>query len=131
MHLRSCQERITYKVFKEPAFISLWSETTAQRFEDHPKYAEHAYPNLLTNNTTLISLQNTITSTLELFGEPNGYIAMFKGVGVTCDIAAQMILDGFATLSQPGILAPYSREIRDAIRAKVETKSIKLVEEML
>lgn len=79
---------------------------------------------------TLISLQNTITSTLELFGEPNGYTAMSKGVGVTCGIAAQLILDGFAPLSQPGVLAPYSRELCDAIRAKVEAEGIKLVEEM-
>ncbi|KAK0385524.1 hypothetical protein NLU13_6704 [Sarocladium strictum] len=74
--------------------------------------------------------KNTITSTLELFGEPNGYTAMSKGVGVTCGIAAQLILDGFAPLSQPGVLAPYSRELCDAIRAKVEAEGIKLVEEM-
>ncbi|KAF4961696.1 hypothetical protein FGADI_59 [Fusarium gaditjirri] len=38
--------------------------------------------------------QNTITSTLELFGEPGGYSAMAKPVGLTCGIAIPLLLDG-------------------------------------
>ncbi|RSM03786.1 hypothetical protein CEP52_007213 [Fusarium oligoseptatum] len=69
--------------------------------------------------------QNTITSTLELFGDPNGDSAMSKSVGVTCGIATQLLLDGYAPLNEPGISAPYSREICDLIRVKVEEEGIK------
>ncbi|RSL46753.1 hypothetical protein CEP54_013698 [Fusarium duplospermum] len=75
--------------------------------------------------------QNTITSTLELFGDPNGDSAMSKSVGITCGIATQLLLDGHAPLNEPGILAPYSREICDLIRVKVEEEGIKLVERMV
>ncbi|KAI8680785.1 hypothetical protein NCS56_00484500 [Fusarium sp. Ph1] len=75
--------------------------------------------------------QDTITSTLELFGDPNGDSAMSKSVGVTCGIATQLLLDGHGPLNKPGILAPYSREICELIRAKVEEEGIKLVERMV
>lgn len=72
-----------------------------------------------------------MTSTLELFGEPNGYSAMSKSVGLTCGIATQLLLDGHAPLNKPGVLAPYSSEICDPIRVKVEQEGIKLVERMV
>ncbi|RSL48842.1 hypothetical protein CEP53_009406 [Fusarium sp. AF-6] len=72
--------------------------------------------------------QNNITSTLELFGDPNGDSAMSKSVGVTCGIATQLLLDGHTPLNKRGILAPYSREICDLIRVKVEEEGISLVE---
>jgi saccharopine dehydrogenase (NADP+, L-glutamate forming) len=75
--------------------------------------------------------QDTITSTLELFGEPGGYSAMAKSVGITCGIATQMLLDGFPALSKPGVLAPYSKDICEPLRAKVEAEGIKLVEKVL
>lgn len=53
---------------------------------------------------------------------------MSKAVGVTCAIATQLLLDGHAPLNKPGILAPYSREICDQIRVKVEEEGIKMVE---
>ncbi|KAJ0140503.1 Uncharacterized protein HZ326_16577 [Fusarium oxysporum f. sp. albedinis] len=37
--------------------------------------------------------RNTSTSALELFGEPGGYSAMAKSVGLTCGIAIQLLLD--------------------------------------
>ncbi|KAF4971536.1 hypothetical protein FZEAL_9820 [Fusarium zealandicum] len=72
--------------------------------------------------------QNTITSTLELFGDPEGYSGMSKAVGVTCGIATQMLLDGFAPLNKPGVFAPYTRDICDALRVEVEAEGIKLVD---
>lgn len=75
--------------------------------------------------------QDTITSTLELFGDPDGYSAMSKSVGVTCGIASQLMLDGFGPLNEPGVLAPYTREICDAIRVRLEAEGIKLVERTL
>ncbi|KAH9860230.1 Saccharopine dehydrogenase [NADP(+), L-glutamate-forming] [Plenodomus lingam] len=49
------------------------------------------------------------TSTLAEYGDPKGYSAMAKLVGVPCAIAVQQVLDG--TLSEKGILAPMSPEI--------------------
>jgi saccharopine dehydrogenase (NADP+, L-glutamate forming) len=56
---------------------------------------------------------------------------MSKSVGVTCGIATQMLLDGFAPLNQPGVLAPYKEEICRPLRAKVEAEGIRLVEKVL
>lgn len=70
-------------------------------------------------------------STLELFGDPNGYSGMSKAVGVTCGIATQLLLDGFPPMTKPGVLAPYTREICDPIRVKVEAEGIKLTERIV
>ena len=56
---------------------------------------------------------------------------MSKAVGITCGIATQMLLDGFGPLNQPGVLAPYTKEICDPLRAKVEAEGIKLVEKVV
>ncbi|KAL6412570.1 putative Saccharopine dehydrogenase [Ilyonectria robusta] len=45
---------------------------------------------------------------------------MAKSVGVTCGIATQLLLDGLPALNEPGVLAPYTREICDPIRVKLE-----------
>ncbi|KAJ3542907.1 hypothetical protein NM208_g3851 [Fusarium decemcellulare] len=49
----------------------------------------------------------------------------------SCGIATQMLLDGYPALKKPGVLAPYSREICDPIRSRVEAEGIKLVEKMV
>ncbi|CAG5188498.1 uncharacterized protein ALTATR162_LOCUS11969 [Alternaria atra] len=49
------------------------------------------------------------TCTLVDYGDPKGYSAMAKLVGVPCAVAVQQVLDG--TLSEKGILAPMSPEI--------------------
>jgi saccharopine dehydrogenase (NADP+, L-glutamate forming) len=53
---------------------------------------------------------------------------MPKSVGITCGIAQQMLLDGFAPFKQPGVLAPYTEEICAPFRAKLEAEGIKLVD---
>ncbi|OHE97950.1 saccharopine dehydrogenase [Colletotrichum orchidophilum] len=75
--------------------------------------------------------QEIITSTLELFGEPNGSSAMARTVGVTCGIATQLLLNGEPALNDPGVLAPYTSEICDPIRNALEKEGIKLVEKTL
>ncbi|KAL2880772.1 hypothetical protein SGCOL_003799 [Colletotrichum sp. CLE4] len=72
--------------------------------------------------------RDTITSTLELFGEPDGYSAMSRTVGMTCGIATQLLLDGEPALSVPGVLAPYTLEICDPIRKILEKEGISMVE---
>ncbi|KAF9761494.1 hypothetical protein IL306_003790 [Fusarium sp. DS 682] len=50
---------------------------------------------------------------------------------VTCGIATQLLLDGDPAFNKPGVIAPYSKEICDPIRARVEAEGIKLVERAL
>lgn len=49
------------------------------------------------------------TSTLADYGDPKGYSAMAKLVGVPCAVAVQQVLDG--TISEKGVLAPMSPQI--------------------
>lgn len=49
------------------------------------------------------------TSTLAEYGDPKGYSAMARLVGVPCAVAVQQVLDG--TIHEKGILAPMSPEI--------------------
>ena len=73
--------------------------------------------------------KETRTSTLELFGDPKGYSAMSKSVGVTCGIATQLLLDGNPALNKPGILQPYTSEICDPIRKIAEEEGLGMIEE--
>ena len=73
--------------------------------------------------------QDTLTSTLEAYGDPSGHSAMALYVGVPCGIAVQLVLDG--KISTPGVLAPYSKEICDPIREVLEAQGLGLVEKVL
>lgn len=73
--------------------------------------------------------QETITSTLEQYGSPNGHSAMALTVGLPCGVATQMVLDG--TISAPGVQGPYSKEICDPIRLVLESHGIGLVEKVV
>ena len=72
---------------------------------------------------------DTITATMEQYGSPKGHSAMALTVGLPCGIATQLILDG--VLNQPGVIAPYSKDICDPIREIVEAHGITLVEKVL
>ncbi|KAL9126860.1 MAG: hypothetical protein Q9217_004156 [Psora testacea] len=72
--------------------------------------------------------KETMTSTLELLGDPKRYSGMALSVGVTCGIATQLMMDGHPALSKPGVLAPYKKEMCDPIRALVEKEGVKMVE---
>ncbi|KAI4262935.1 MAG: hypothetical protein L6R42_001893 [Xanthoria sp. 1 TBL-2021] len=75
--------------------------------------------------------KETSTSTLELYGDADGYSAMAKSVGVTCGIAAQLVLEGHEAFKGPGVMAPYRREICDPIRELLEKEGITLVEKII
>ena len=72
---------------------------------------------------------DTLTSTLEAYGKPDGYSAMALTVGLPCGIATQLVLDG--VISTPGVLAPYTKEICDPIRKILESEGLGLVEKVL
>ncbi|KAF8964129.1 spermidine synthase [Flammula alnicola] len=73
----------------------------------------------------------TRTSTLEAYGAPtgHGHSAMALTVGVPCGIATQLVLDG--VLSEPGIHAPYNKEICDPLREILEKEGLGLIEKVL
>lgn len=56
---------------------------------------------------------------------------MAKSVGVTCGIAAQLLLDGHKALNVPGVLAPYDKAICEPTRELVEKEGIKMVERLV
>jgi spermidine synthase / saccharopine dehydrogenase (NADP+, L-glutamate-forming) len=72
--------------------------------------------------------EETLTSTLEAYGAPlgSGHSAMAFLVGLPCGIATQMVLDG--DFKVKGIQAPYSKEICEPIRLKLESEGVGMVE---
>jgi saccharopine dehydrogenase (NADP+, L-glutamate forming) len=60
------------------------------------------------------------TCTLAEYGDPKGYSAMAKLVGVPCAVAVQQVLDG--TLSERGVIAPMSPEICRPLLKTLEDK---------
>jgi len=74
-------------------------------------------------------VEQTLTSTLEAYGASKGHSAMALTVGIPCGIATQMVLDG--TISTPGVLAPYTKEICDPLREQLEREGIAMVERVL
>ena len=57
--------------------------------------------------------QETRTSTLVDYGDPKGYTAMAKLVGIPCAVAVKFVLDG--TIAEKGILAPMTPKINDPL----------------
>ncbi|KAI9871680.1 MAG: Saccharopine dehydrogenase [NADP(+), L-glutamate-forming], partial [Watsoniomyces obsoletus] len=57
--------------------------------------------------------RETRTSTLVEYGDPNGYSAMAKLVGVPCAVACLMVLDG--RINKKGILAPVSWDLAEPL----------------
>ncbi|KAI1391201.1 Saccharopine dehydrogenase [Hypoxylon trugodes] len=60
------------------------------------------------------------TSTLVEYGDPKGYSAMAKLVGVPCGVAVKQVLDG--TISERGILAPMNSKINDPLMKELKEK---------
>ena len=73
--------------------------------------------------------KETRTSTLVEYGDPRGYSAMAKLVGVPCGVAVKQVLDG--TISEKGILAPMSSKINDPLMAELKKYGIELVEKTI
>ena len=73
--------------------------------------------------------RETRTSTLCEYGDPAGYSAMAKLVGVPCGVAVKQVLDG--TISERGILAPMTPEINNPLMEELKKFGIELVEETL
>ncbi|KAF2755823.1 saccharopine dehydrogenase [Pseudovirgaria hyperparasitica] len=64
--------------------------------------------------------KETRFSTLIEYGDPKGYSAMAKLVGVPCAVAIQQVLNG--TISQRGVLAPMSEDLDAPLRKELQEK---------
>ncbi|CAD6439305.1 636bbc0c-dd47-4929-b4a6-b0bfd4d3bb13 [Sclerotinia trifoliorum] len=73
--------------------------------------------------------KETRTSTLVEYGDPNGYSAMAKLVGVPCGVAVKQVLDG--TISEKGVLAPMTSKINDPLMEGLKKYGITLVEKTI
>ncbi|KAJ3235224.1 hypothetical protein HDU78_005295 [Chytriomyces hyalinus] len=71
---------------------------------------------------------NELTSTLIAYGDPNGYSAMAKTVGLPAAMATEMILEG--TMRHTGVIAPVYADIYEPMLEKLEREGVKFVEEM-
>ncbi|APA08296.1 hypothetical protein SS1G_13213 [Sclerotinia sclerotiorum 1980 UF-70] len=73
--------------------------------------------------------KETRTSTLVEYGDPKGYSAMAKLVGVPCGVAVKQVLDG--KISEKGILAPMTSKINDPLMEELKKYGITLVEKTI
>ncbi|KAI6716349.1 hypothetical protein JHW43_001127 [Diplocarpon mali] len=73
--------------------------------------------------------KETRTSTLVEYGDPKGYSAMAKLVGVPCGVAVKQVLDG--TISDKGILAPMTSKINDPLMTELKKYGIELFEKVV
>ncbi len=73
--------------------------------------------------------KQTRLSTLCEYGNPSGYSAMAKLVGIPCACAVKKILDG--SISEKGVLAPMSSKINDPLVDELKKYGISCVEEII
>ncbi|KAJ3085285.1 hypothetical protein HK102_000141 [Quaeritorhiza haematococci] len=66
------------------------------------------------------------TSTLVVYGDPKGYSAMAKTVGLPAAMGTEMLLDN--ALSRRGVVAPMTKDIYEPILGKLEQEGIRCTE---
>jgi len=67
------------------------------------------------------------TSTLCEYGDPKGYSAMAKLVGVPCAVAVLQVLEG--KIKEKGILAPVTADLSEPLRIELKEKyGIEMIE---
>jgi len=109
-------------------------DTLCATLEEKMQYEEGERDFVMLQHKFLIENKDgskeTRTSTLAEYGDPKGYSAMAKLVGVPCAVAVQQVLDG--TLSEKGILAPMSPEIcRPLMKTLTEKYGIEFKEKTI
>ncbi|KAK7454487.1 hypothetical protein VKT23_011242 [Stygiomarasmius scandens] len=107
-------------------------DTLCARLEELMKYEAGERDYVMLQHRFVVQWQDgkveTLTSTLEAYGAPlgSGHSAMALTVGLPCGIATQLVLDG--VLKMKGVHAPYSKEICEPIRLKLESEGVGMVE---
>lgn len=69
-------------------------------------------------------MQDTFTSTLELYDDSKGYSDMAKSVDLTCGIATQLLLNGHPILNVSGIIDLNQKGIYNPTRKLLEKNEI-------
>ena len=70
------------------------------------------------------------TSTLCEYGDPKGYSAMARLVGVPCAVAVQQVLSG--KITERGVLAPMDPHVADPLRIELKEKyGIEMIEKVV
>lgn len=63
------------------------------------------------------------------YGEPKGYSAMAKTVGVPCAVATKLVLNG--TISDKGVIAPMNAKINNPLIEELKKLGIECKEELV
>ncbi|KAJ2741787.1 saccharopine dehydrogenase (NADP+, L-glutamate-forming), partial [Coemansia sp. BCRC 34301] len=117
------------KVSKRGTYL----DVLCARLEDLMMYGENERDMILLQHKFEVEnkdgSRNTRTSVTLMYGEPNGFSAMAKTVGVPCGIATQLILDG--KITNTGIIAPMTPDIYQPIMDLLPSEGINAVEETI
>ncbi len=116
-----------------------WLDLFCSLLQDKLKYAPgerdlvvmHHIFGILTKN----GKEEKLSSTMIAYGDPQGYTAMAKTVGLPTAIAAEMILKGEdkiinfkGQIKEIGVIAPMKPEIYEPMLKKLESQGIRFVE---
>jgi len=97
-------------------------DTLCAKLEVRMKYEESEHDVIMLQHKFVVEWKDgktdITTSTLEKYGEPRGYSAMARTVGIPCGIAVQLVLDGI--IKAPAVLEPYTKETCDTIHERLE-----------
>jgi saccharopine dehydrogenase (NADP+, L-glutamate forming) len=109
-------------------------DTLCATLESKMEYGPGERDMVMLQHKFVIELANgkkeTRTSTLVEYGDPEGYTAMARLVGVPCAVAVKQVLNG--TISDKGILAPMNVKINNPlIKELKEVYRIECIEETL
>ncbi|KAJ2801478.1 saccharopine dehydrogenase (NADP+, L-glutamate-forming), partial [Coemansia furcata] len=119
----------TVKVSKRGTYL----DVLCARLEDLMMYGENERDMILLQHKFEVEnkdgSRNTRTSVTLMYGEPNGFSAMAKTVGVPCGIATQLILDG--KITNTGIIAPMTPDIYQPIMDLLPSEGINAIEETI
>lgn len=63
------------------------------------------------------------------YGDPKGYSAMAKTVGVPCAVATKLVLNG--TISDKGVIAPMNAKINNPLIEELKKLGIECKEEVV
>jgi saccharopine dehydrogenase-like NADP-dependent oxidoreductase len=89
-------------------------DTLCATLEEECKYAEGERDLVMLQHKFTVERKDgkieTLTSTMEAYGKPEGPSAMALTVGVPCGVAVQLILDG--KITETGIRQPYDEKVR-------------------
>jgi len=108
-------------------------DTLCARLETLMKYEEGERDLVMLQHKFVVEWKDgseqTLTSTLEAYGDPTGHSAIALTVGVPCGITTQLVIDG--VFKTPGVHAPYTKDICDPIRKLLEHEGLGMVEKVL